>query len=828
MIWTVWTLALLGPLAADPDPTPPRFFDEEIRPILEASCWRCHGGEGKLRGGLDLTSREALLRGGDLGPAAVPGKPDESLLLAMVSFSDPKHQMPPKGKLPDSSIAALRRWVELGIPWSEKSRAESNGAVAVGPRPEAHDPAKSKKSPGDWWAYRPLVRPEAPPVKAPAWLRNPIDAFILAKLEAKNLAPAPPAARGALLRRLSYDLTGLPPTRAEITAFAASEAPDAYEREVDRLLSSPHFGEKWARHWLDLVRYADTNGYERDGPKPHVWRYRDYVIRALSSDKPYDQFIREQISGDELDHVTADSITATGYYRLGLWDDEAADKAQSRFDELDDIVATTSQAFLGTTMNCARCHDHKADPIAQADYYSLLAFFSDIQRYGDERHILTDISSFLRSPEENQRLETLLDDRVSLASKKTALEDVVIRRMPALDQRRSEGSERPAVIQEKLARFISADERAPYDRIVGRLTEVEKALSVSRDQALSVNHSDPHPPATHILIRGSAHAEGKEVLPDFPGALAPAKSGPLAFQPREKSAGRRRVLADWIASSGNPMTARVIANRLWQHHFGRGLVRSSNDFGRLGELPTHPELLDWLASELISRSWSLKALHRRIVTSNAYLMSVEVSAEAHSGDPANDLFSRFDPRRLTAEEIRDSILECSGSLNRTMGGPSIYTEVPKEVLATSSQPGAAWGHSEPFERDRRSIYVVIKRSLIEPVLGTFDLADPDSSCAARFQTTVPTQALTSLNGEFFGREAKRFAARLRRDAPGGVAAQVALALELALARKATPLEVDRGVRLVESWVAEDRVEPQAALENFSLLVLNLNEFLYLD
>ena len=825
MMVTAWTLACVGFLTADPAPTPDRFFAKEIRPILAGTCWKCHGGEGKPRGGLDLTSREGLLRGGNHGPAVTPQKPESSLLLEMIGHGDSRHRMPPAGKLPETSIAALRRWVELGAPWSEKDVAQPLGRET---KSFTSDVTASGKEPRGWWAYQPLTRPAPPPVEDAAWARGPIDHFILEKLSLKGLRPAPAAGRAAILRRLSYDLTGLPPTISEIERFVANDAPDAHEREVERLLGSPHFGEKWARHWLDLVRYAETNGYERDRAKPHVWRYRDYIIGSFNKDKPYDQFLREQLAGDESEPVTGETIIATGFYRLGVWDDDTPDRLQARFDELDDILSTTSQVFLATTINCARCHDHKADPIPQADYYRLLAFFLDIERYGTARHMLTDISSLLRTSDENRRLEKLSEEKSSLEAKKIAIEDAVIRRMPAEDQRRAEGPERPRVIAEKLPLVISVEERAPYDALLGRLAELEKALSVLGDLVLSVNHSNPSPAKTHILLRGNPNAEGQEVSPGFPAALASQPGEPLSFQPLERSAGRRRVLADWIASPHNPVTARVIVNRLWQHHFGRGLVRTPNDFGRLGEVPTHPELLDWLASKLIAGEWSLKAIHRDIVTSSAYRMSTATSREALAKDPTNDLLSRFNPRRLMAEEIRDSILELSGSLNRRLGGPSVYTEVPIEVLSTASQPHKAWGRSEPADRDRRSVYIVIKRSLIEPVLGTFDLPDPDSSCAARFQTTVPTQSLTSLNGEFFGREARRFAARLRKEAPGNSPAQVALALELALARRATPKEVEQGVGLLRDWSEADHLDPEKALENFALLVLNLNEFLYLD
>jgi hypothetical protein len=685
-----------------------------------------------------------------------------------------------------------------------------------------------------WWAYQPVTRPAPPAPASTGWVRSPIDAFILAKLESHGLKPSPPANRATLVRRLTYDLTGLPPAPGEVEAFIADDSPDALERLVDRLLASPRHGEKWGRHWLDLVRYAETNGYERDGRKPFVWRFRDYVIRAFNEDKPYDQFIREQLAGDELEPLTADGIIATGFLRLGLWDDEAADKEQAFFDEMDDLVATTGQAFLATTLNCARCHEHKVDPFPQEDYYRVLAFFRDIPRYGPDQNVLTDITDLVGETdaegarESNVELTALLERQAELRRELEAIEAAGIVKLSAEEQRLTEGLEREKVLAAKLGQQLSPEQRRRRQELRGELRKLQRGAREHRLLALSVNNCAPTPPETHVLMRGSAHAPGEKVQPAFPQALASFEPHLPAPPAGARSAGRRRVLADWLASPENPLTARVLANRLWQHHFGRGIVRTPNDFGRLGDLPTHPELLDWLAAELVARDWSLKALHRTIVTSSAYRQSSADDPEGLARDPTNDLFWRFDLRRLTAEEIRDSILASSGSLNLAMGGPSIFTEVPAAVLQTSSQPGSAWGQSPPAERDRRSVYVHIKRSLIEPVLNAFDLADPDTSCAARFTTTVPTQALSSLNGDFFQREAKRFAARLRREAGGERAEQVRLALETLFSRVVAAREGERNVQWLSALEREEGLSPERALEAFCLVALNLNEFIYLD
>jgi hypothetical protein len=699
--------------------------------------------------------------------------------------------------------------------------------------PESSQTDRASDS-SEWWAYRPLVRPAVPEPNNAAWARNTIDLFVLAKLKQAGLSPAPPSEKVALIRRAYYDLIGLPPTPADVDAFVADASRNAFEKVVDQLLASPQYGEKWGRHWLDLVRFAETNGYERDGTKPFAWRYRDYVIRSLNSDKPYDQFIREQLAGDELEPATPDAIIATGFYRLGLWDDEPVDAEQSRYDELDDYVTTTGQVFLGTTINCARCHDHKADPLTQADYYRLLAFFQDIPHYSDTRHVrsrfnVTDISApeIRASYEEELKRRETRQQELSTAMRE--IEDRGIGRMPAEDQQAAAGLDRQLVIDRKLKMFITADESAEYDKLKDELESLKKLPEPpNRELALSVNHCTVPSPDTHILARGNPHARGAKVDPGFPRVLE--SPDPMIPRPRPdaRTAGRRRVLADWIASPGNPLTARVIVNRLWQHHFGRGIVRSTNDFGKLGELPTHSELLDWLAAEVIEHGWRLKAMHKRIMLSSTYQMSSLDDSGGQRKDPANDLFWRFDPRRLTAEELRDSMLAVNGSLNCKMGGPSIYTEVPDTVLHTSSQPDKVWGKSPPDEQARRSVYIFVKRSLLEPVLNTFDVPDPDSSCAVRFATTVPTQSLTSLNSEFFNKQARVLAQRLRNEAGDRPEDQVRLGLRLVTLRQPTDGEIRRCLRLLDELQQNDGLSSDAALRAVCLLMLNLNEFVYLD
>jgi hypothetical protein len=818
--------------ADNPQAAGQAFFDRQVRPILQEHCFKCHGDEpAKLKGGLWLKSRDGVLRGGELGPVIDLNEPEKSLLVKAIGYENEDLQMPPKGKLPAEDVEILTRWVAMGVPWS--------GPHTPIPQELLEAPAAPKRK--DWWSYQPLRRPAVPKVAQASWVTNPIDAFILAKLEANALAPVPPADKLALIRRATYDLTGLPPTPAEVQAFLADDSHNAYEKVIDRLLQSPHYGEKWARHWLDLVRYAETNGYERDGAKPHAWRYRDYVIRSLNEDKPYDQFVREQIAGDDLKPVTGESVIATGYYRLGIWDDEPADAMQSLFDGYDDILSTTGQVFLGMTINCARCHDHKVDPISQKDYYRFLAFFRDVYPYGagdarplgreaSREHTITDLAQFSRTPEEERQRREMARRRTQLKEELHALEEAAIATMPREDQKAAGTNDRPAVLR-KVEQFLDEQGKQKYTSLKQELEAIGRELDAPKDPALSVNNSAKEPPPVHVLIRGSPHAPGDPVEPGFPSVLG--DPDPVIPTPSEadRSSGRRPALARWMTdpnSRGGQLVARVMANRLWQHHFGRGIVRSTNDFGGLGEMPTHPELLDWLAAELIARGWRLKTMHKLIMMSSAYRMSSADDAAGLARDPANDLFWRFDIRRLTAEEIRDSILALSGKLNLQIGGPSVYTKVPAEILAGASMPNAAWGKSPEDQQNRRSIYVFIKRSLVEPVLGTFDLADTDSSCPVRFATTVPTQALTMLNSSFFSEQAASLAQRLVKEAGDDPAAQAARALELALSRQATEQEIERSVQLMQDWQVRDGASAQQALEYFCLMVVNLNEFVYLD
>ena len=760
-------------------------FSRDIQPLLAKRCFACHGPDTQ-EVGLRFDDQTAATRELDSGlRAIVPGDPAASEMLARIRSTDPDLQMPPEGeRLSGDEVAAVKAWIEAGATWEEH------------------------------WAFRPLIRPVVPKVPGAA---NPIDAFIQQGLADRGLPVPDEADRRTLLRRVTYGLTGLPPSEQELADFLADPSPNAWERVIDRLLASPHYGEQWARHWLDLVRYADTNSFERDGNKPHAWRYRDYVIRAFNDDKPYDQFVIEQLAGDELPEPTADSLIATGFYRLGVWDDEPADRLQHRYDQLDDIVATTGQTFLGLTINCARCHDHKIDPLPQRDYYSLLAFFQNTTPMGARQMNPEFIERAL--PEGSQSVtdaqHQLREQRRQLREAEAEVRAIEKRIKEHGEQARDELTEQDLKVwKEKVARL--------------------KREAAATPKALVISEHGAEAPDTHVLYRGNPHAETSPatlVEPAFPGVLkAPAPQ--IVAPAGGRSTGRRLALAKWIASPDNPLTARVIVNRVWQYHFGRGLVRSSSNFGFAGDPPTHPQLLDWLAAELVAGGWRLKALHKTILLSAAYRAASTAQPEALAADPLNDALWRFDMRRLSAEELRDTIHVVSGAFNTKMFGPGIYPTIPQAVLATQSRPGAGWGSTPPAEQARRSVYIHVKRSLLTPLLADFDLADTDTPCPVRFVTTQPTQALGMMNGEFIQRQARVFADRVRREAGGPDAADVRACVEraiaIALVRQPTADEIARGLALIDQLETTEGISPGRALELYCLLLLNLNEFAYLD
>lgn len=609
------------------------------------------------------------------------------------------------------------------------------------------------------WSFQPVHEPALPAVRDGAWLRSPIDAFVLARLEAEGLRPAPPTDKRTLLRRAYLDLIGLPPMPAEQRAFLADDSPQAFVKVVDTLLARPEYGERWGRHWLDVVRYAESNGYERDGSKPSAWRYRDYVIDAFNKDKPYDLFVREQIAGDELPDWNAETQIATTFLRLGTWDDEPADPAVDRYDQLDDVLGVTATAFLGLTIRCARCHNHKFEPFSQAEYYRLLSVFQPLKR--------------------------------------------------------------PQIGRKELDWPIGNDaDRAAW-----------KARGEATPKAYIWHENGPKAPATHILRRGNPKTEADEVTPELPAVLVHRQPSPPT--PLKHSTGRRLWLANWVTDKNNPLTARVIVNRLWMYHFGKAVAATPNDLGLMGEAPTHPLLLDFLAARFAADGWRLKPLHRLLVLSSTYRTSSAFAGDGEQASRTLALFGRWRQRRLEAEAVRDSILAVSGELNPQMQGPSIYPQLPRAVLEGQSRPGNGWGKSDAQQAARRSIYVFAKRSLAPPELELLDAPDTTSSCEQRMTSTTAPQALTFLNGTFTHEQAAHFAERLRREVGNDCAAQIRLAFELALCRppsaEESKLALDflvRQQRQIESEARAAGEARQRALAAFCLVLLNMNEFVY--
>ena len=776
-------------------------FIQQVQPILAKRCFACHGPD-QAEGSLRFSDEESAFGESDSGePAIVRGDADASALIARITSEDESERMPPEGDpVTPAEAEVLRRWIDQGANWDKH------------------------------WAFKPMARNEPPAVDDAQWSRHPIDAFVFHSLAVAGLKPNPPADRASLIRRAYYDLIGLPPTARQVEDFVNDPDPGAFEKLIDQLLESPHYGERWGRHWLDLVRYAETNSYERDGDKPNAWKYRDYVIKSFNDDKPYDQFVREQLAGDELDEVTRETLTATGYYRLGIWDDEPADPLLAKYDELDDIIMTTGQVMLGLTINCARCHDHKIDPIPQKNYYSLVALLGDVTSWGNRGDQQSNNQIDVSSDELKKRYQENDEAHRRLEEAMREIEQAGIAKMSAPDQRATEGpkKERQRVLEQKLKEQLSSEQWQSYQDLEQELKRVEREAAElpPREMVMGLARCQT-PEQTFVLFRGSPHSPADPVEPGFPDIFASPSPEPSQFAATDRSSGRRRVLAEWITSPENMLTARVIANRIWQFHFGRGLVRSANNFGQLGTPPTHPELLDSLALRFIDEGWTFKSMHRLIMTSRAYQMSSASREDGQAADPNNDLFWRFDPRRLSAEEVRDSILAANGSLNRQTYGPSFYPTLSQEVLAGQSRPGSGWGNSSELDQNRRSLYIHVKRSLLTPLLSVFDFPDPDLTCEERFVTLQPGQALSLLNSEFIHHQAARLAASVDAEQIDD-AEVVRRTVSAALSRAATDEEISAGCELIEALQREHQLDRQRAVELYCLTVMNWNEFLFVD
>lgn len=774
-------------------------FSADVRPILARRCYACHGTTIQ-EAGLALHNYESATQETESGIVAiVPGNVDESELVFRIQETDPDLRMPPAEHEPLTAqeIQTIKTWIAQGGEYNQH------------------------------WAFQPIPVIEPPAI---AEVSNPIDRFIDARLNKASIETAPPADRDTLIRRLYYDLIGLPPSPEEVAAFVNNPDPDAYEKLVNELLASPHYGERWARHWLDVVRYAETNSFERDGTKPNAWKYRDYVIRSFNEDKPYDQFLIEQLAGDELDEVTRETLIASGFYRLGIWDDEPADPLLARYDELDSIITTISQGMLGLTVNCARCHDHKIDPMPQTDYYRMLAFLDELTPYGRRGDEKTFSQSDVSDPELNAKYEAIENQLRDLRQRIYDLEQTGVVKMSAEDQRATETGRRQKLLERKLKNYLDPEPWAQYEGMKEEERQLEEQMRQlpDREMVMSVAKVELNRSPTTVMLRGNPHVPGDVVEPGFPELFGDADPEFAEAGPQQERSGKRKAFAEWVASEENRLTARVMVNRIWQHHFGRGIVRTPNNFGLLGAPPTHPDLLNWLAQEFMDRGWSMKSMHRLILMSKTYQRSSQTVEDSLEKDPNNDLFWRFDLRRLSAEEVRDSVLAVSGVLNEKLYGPSIYPDLSQEVLSTQSRPGEGWGKSNEEERNRRSVYIFIKRSLIPPELASFDFPDADVTCEARFMTIQPSQALAMINGEFLNEQARQFAERLNEEAGDDLESKVRLGLELVTTRKPTETDVSEGLQLIETLQNKHGLSAEDSLKYFCLYALNLNEFVFID
>ena len=700
-------------------------------------------------------------------------------------------------------------------------------------------PVSANPEAEEHWAWSKLAGPVLPDLVG-GQAHTPVDHFIFARMAEAGVQPAPKAAPRELLRRVHLDLTGLPPTPGEVEAFLRDPGDEAYTRVVDDLLRRPQYGERWGRHWLDVVRYAESKGYERDEYKKFVWRYRDYVIESFNQDKPYDQFIHEQLAGDELDNVTLETQLATTFLALGTFDTIAADREVAVYDTLDDIVATTSMAFLGQTLQCARCHDHKLEPFSQKDYYRVLAAFEPLNVTGRERQVgTTEDRKRYQEAEESYRRDTLEPRRraeeqfwLSILKRwskdglpegrKAKLNDkqltLTIEAIPLAPDKRSK--EHRNMLEKERNRVRSAVREVATEEERSKISEYEqglKAVEKDRPQPMMgwVYAGNARPKPTHLRVRGEVHQRGEEIPFGVPVVLE--GEGLPELRPTGQSSGRRRALAEWITGPQAPLAARVMANRVWQYHFGRGLVEDGNNLGMEGGEPTHPELLEWLASSLIEGGWRLKPLHRQIVLSSTYRLSA--THPDPGKDPNNTLYSRWPLHRLEAEAIRDSILAASGKLNREMKGPPIYPPFADKVVGASS--GADWKNSTEEEASRRSVYVFAKRAIPLPELAVLDNPDSSCSCAKRTVSTTAVQSLLMMNGRFINEQTVHLANRLRE--LEGEVARIRTAFELILCRPPTTREVEQARAFLVKAAREQKIDPLASL---ALVLFNTNEFSY--
>jgi hypothetical protein len=850
---------MLAVLAANAAAADPPHFETEVLPILSARCLKCHG-EKKPKAGLDLRTPAGLLKGGESGPALVPGAADKSLFFEMIQ----KGEMPPKKgeKLTAEQVAVVKAWIDAGAPTAGKA------AVVQAP------PSKISERDRQFWAFRKPVRPALPRVKLSERVRTPIDAFILARLEAKGLTLSPDADRAVLLRRVSFDLIGLPPTPEEVQAFLADTRPDAYERVVERLLASPHFGERWGRHWLDAAGYADSVGGDNDPgqvfPRESMWRYRDYVVRAFNDDKPFDRFLVEQLAGDELDDWRAapaftprirEHLIATGFLRTTVdhTTEDELNRPFERYQVLHDTIENITTNLLGLTVACARCHDHKFDPISQVEYYRLLAVLKPV--YNPEKwiqpqnHHLVDVSA--KEKEAIQRHNAEIDREVDKLNRsieelrrgvEKRLFEAKLAKLPeAIRADTAAALQMPAekrnpvqkYLAEKLGPMLTVNQKELYfelslaDHITNLVRHVARLKSQRRSASkIQAAWEDGAPPPTYVFRRGNLTTLGAEVQPGVFAVLTESGESTLLAAPPKgaKTSGRRLAWARWLTRPDHPLTARVFVNRVWQHHFGEGIVATPDNFGHLGGRPTHPELLDWLAGEFVQSGWKIKALHRMIVLSSVYRQSCADHSDSAAIDPGNQLLWRMRLRRLESEAVRDAVLAVSGKLDGTLGGAPVPIEpqpdgmviIPAKGLPT---PTAAW---------QRSLYLFARRNYSVTLLNVFDQPVMATNCTRRIHSAVPLQSLTLLNDAFMLEQARFFADRVA-SAGQDQQKQIERAFQIAFARSPNTQEMASSMALLnklqERYTGGKLVPEEArrqALARLCHMLLCANEFLYVS
>lgn len=784
------------------------FFEKEIRPVLTERCLECHSATAKkLKGGLNLETRDALLKGGESGAVAIPGDPEASRMIAAVRRHDAELQMPPKNPLSGAEVAVLVEWVRRGLPDPRTGTSVSANA-AEGTQGMTLEEGRA------FWSFKPLAPPQPPSVRNTAQVQSPVDAFILERLEREGIPFAPPADKRTLLRRASFDLTGLPPTPEQLRAFEADAAPGAFARVVDSLLESPAYGERWGRHWLDVVRYADTCGNASDYPVPQAHLYRDWVIEAVGADMPYDRFLRAQIAGDLLpaddEQAHYQGIIATGYLAMAK---RFAGKAGAKHLTIEDTIDNLSRTVLGVSLSCARCHNHKFDPFTVEDYYGLYGFFQST-RYpypgaeGDSRQDL-----FIPLMPQAEIDAKLAPHKAELAHADTELKSLEARQAELKKLPESDPS-RAAALGEITPKVAAAKKKAAD--LAARPPLLRTAYAVTDEES---------PCNAKIQIRGEPKNPGAEVPRKFPEVL-----GGMTLPAQAKGSGRLE-LAGWLSSHSNPLTARVMVNRIWLHHFGRGLVETPNDFGKRGRPPTHPELLDYLASEFVRSGWSIKAMHRLILLSRTWQLASQPTPESTLKDAANTLLSHATRRRLDAESIRDALLFVSGELSARPAGEHPFP--PRHTWSwTQHRPFA-----ETYPMQSRSVYLMQSRLKKNAYLALFDGADPSASTGMRSSTITPLQALFSMNDPLLHKCAESFAKRLSEN-PLEDAERVHSLYMRAFCRAPSPGEKQRSLTFLSQYrealaahplPASEKTTPEAQVWSaFARSLLTTNEFVYLD